>query len=194
MLKRRLPDAGLDCILMQRNKVISYSTRQRKERQKNYTTRDLELGTVIMHLRLGDTNYVYHLGKANIIADALSEEERLRPLLVRPLGMLPCRIRSRNLHFCNKCKLHHTGPCTVKYGNFKRVGHMTRDCRTLIPATTQRAPVAKQKATITCYECGKQGHYRSEYSKWKNQNFGNQKGNKGKARGNPNVVIDHANA
>ncbi|GJZ99877.1 reverse transcriptase domain-containing protein [Tanacetum coccineum] len=71
---------------------------------------------------------------------------------------------------------------------------MTRDCRTLIPATTQRAPVAKQKTTVTCYECGKQGHYRSEYSKWKNHNFGNQKGNKGKARGNPNVVIDHANA
>ncbi|GKE71781.1 reverse transcriptase domain-containing protein [Tanacetum coccineum] len=86
-----------------------------------------------------------------------------------------------NLHFCNKCKLHHTGPCTVKYGNCKRVGHMTRDCKTLIHATTQRASVAKQKTAVTCYKCGKQGHYRSKYSKWKNQNFGNQKGNKGKA-------------
>ncbi|GKE09960.1 hypothetical protein Tco_1413511, partial [Tanacetum coccineum] len=28
--------------------------------------------------------------------------------------------------YCNKCKLHHTGPCIVKCGNCKRVGHMTR--------------------------------------------------------------------
>ncbi|GKE05727.1 reverse transcriptase domain-containing protein, partial [Tanacetum coccineum] len=73
-----------------------------------------------------------------------------------------------NLPFCNKCKLHHTRPCTLKYGNCKRVGHMTRDCRTPVPATTQRPPVANQKAAVTCYECGKQGHYRSECSKLKN--------------------------
>ncbi|GJS78120.1 hypothetical protein Tco_0728001 [Tanacetum coccineum] len=40
----------LDYILMQRNKVASYSTRQRKERQKKYTMRDLELGTIIIAL------------------------------------------------------------------------------------------------------------------------------------------------
>ncbi|GJV09153.1 hypothetical protein Tco_1346809 [Tanacetum coccineum] len=55
--------------------------------------------------------------------------------------------------FCNKCKLHHVGPCTMKCGNCKRISHMTRDCRTPIPATTQRALVANQKAVVTCYEC-----------------------------------------
>ncbi|GJS17184.1 hypothetical protein Tco_0411656 [Tanacetum coccineum] len=45
--------------------------------------------------------------------------------------------------FCNKCKLHHAGTCTGKCGNCKRVGHMTKNCRTSIPATTQRAPLAK---------------------------------------------------
>ncbi|GJU48023.1 hypothetical protein Tco_1217579 [Tanacetum coccineum] len=55
--------------------------------------------------------------------------------------------------------------------------------KTPVPATTQRAPVAKQKSEVTCYECGKQGHYRSEGLKLKNQNFDNQKGNKGKAHG-----------
>nr|GEW00354.1 reverse transcriptase domain-containing protein [Tanacetum cinerariifolium] len=79
--------------------------------------------------------------------------------------------------FCNKCKLHHTGPYTVKCGNCKRVSHMTKDCRTLVHATTQRAPVTNQKAAVTCYECRKQGHYQSECLKLKNLNHGNQAGN-----------------
>nr|GEX42781.1 hypothetical protein [Tanacetum cinerariifolium] len=62
-------------------------------------------------------------------------------------------------------------------GNYKRVGHMTKDCRTLVAATNHRAPVANQKTTITCYECGKHGHYRCECPKLKNQNCGNQTGN-----------------
>ncbi|GKB12847.1 reverse transcriptase domain-containing protein, partial [Tanacetum coccineum] len=33
------------------------------------------------------------------------------------------------LPFCNKCKFHHNGQCTVKCANCKRVGHLTRDCR-----------------------------------------------------------------
>ncbi|GJT93100.1 reverse transcriptase domain-containing protein [Tanacetum coccineum] len=81
------------------------------------------------------------------------------------------------LPLCNMCKLHHTGPCTIKCNNCKRVGHVTRDCRTLVPSTIQRPPVANQKTLVTCYEYGKQGHYRSECSKLENQNFGNQKGN-----------------
>ncbi|GJV69794.1 hypothetical protein Tco_1485303 [Tanacetum coccineum] len=49
--------------------------------------------------------------------------------------------------------------------------------------------LANQKTIVTYYECGKQGHYRSECSKLKNPNFGNHKGNEGKAHGNPNVVM-----
>ncbi|GKD49386.1 hypothetical protein Tco_1278362, partial [Tanacetum coccineum] len=33
-----------------------------------------------------------------------------------------------SLPYCNKCKLHHAGPCAVRCRNYKRVGHMTRDC------------------------------------------------------------------
>nr|GEX08963.1 reverse transcriptase domain-containing protein [Tanacetum cinerariifolium] len=54
-----------------------------------------------------------------------------------------------NLPYCNKCKLHHVGPCTVKCGNYKRTGHMTRDCKASIAAMNQRAHVANPKATIT---------------------------------------------
>ncbi|GKA47309.1 reverse transcriptase domain-containing protein [Tanacetum coccineum] len=39
-----------------------------------------------------------------------------------------------NLPYCNKCKLHHVGPCTVKCSKCKNVGHMTRDCKTSVAA------------------------------------------------------------
>ncbi|GJW86026.1 hypothetical protein Tco_0159171 [Tanacetum coccineum] len=50
-----------------------------------------------------------------------------------------------------------------------------------------RAPSANQKTTLTCYECGRQGHYRSDYPKLKNQARGNQEGN-GEARGRAYVL------
>ncbi|GJX43168.1 putative reverse transcriptase domain-containing protein, partial [Tanacetum coccineum] len=38
---------GLGAVLMQREKVISYASRQLKIHEKNYTTYDLELGAVV---------------------------------------------------------------------------------------------------------------------------------------------------
>ncbi|GKA45822.1 putative reverse transcriptase domain-containing protein [Tanacetum coccineum] len=66
---------------------------------------------------------------------------------------------ARNFSYCNKCKLHHVGR-TVKCGKCKKVGHMTRNCKAPVAATNQRAPMVNQKAAITCYECGRQGHYK----------------------------------
>nr|GFB07229.1 hypothetical protein [Tanacetum cinerariifolium] len=37
---------GFGCVLMQRNKVIAYASRQLKIHEKNYNTHDLELGAV----------------------------------------------------------------------------------------------------------------------------------------------------
>ncbi|GKE91820.1 hypothetical protein Tco_1572915, partial [Tanacetum coccineum] len=34
-----------------------------------------------------------------------------------------------SLPYCNKCKLHHVGQCTVRCENYKRVGHMTKDSK-----------------------------------------------------------------
>ncbi|GKF88693.1 reverse transcriptase domain-containing protein [Tanacetum coccineum] len=98
-----------------------------------------------------------------------------------------------NLPYCNKCKLHHVGPCTVKCSNCKRVGHMTRDCKAFVATMNQRAHVANPKATITCYECGRLGHFRDEYQKLKNHNRVNHIW-KEKARGNFSVVKDKTNA
>nr|GEY07311.1 hypothetical protein [Tanacetum cinerariifolium] len=62
----------------------------------------------------------------------------------------------------NKCKLHHEGPCTVR-------------CRKY------------NKRVVTCYECGRQGHSKSDCLKLKDQNRGNKNG-VGEARGKAYVL------
>ncbi|GJZ75665.1 retrotransposon protein, putative, ty3-gypsy subclass [Tanacetum coccineum] len=42
---------GFGCILMQRNTVIAYASRQLKIHEKNYTTHELELGAVVFALK-----------------------------------------------------------------------------------------------------------------------------------------------
>nr|GEX46676.1 putative reverse transcriptase domain-containing protein [Tanacetum cinerariifolium] len=120
---------GFGCILMQRNKVIAYASRQPKFYEKNYTTHDLELGAVVFALKtwrhymygtrsviytdhkilynifnqkelnmrqrwwielFSDYDYEirYHSGKANVVADALSRKERLKPRRARTMSMI----------------------------------------------------------------------------------------------------------
>ncbi|GJW51043.1 putative reverse transcriptase domain-containing protein [Tanacetum coccineum] len=86
---------GLGVVLMQNKKVIVYALRQLKIHEKNYTTHDLELGKALnMRQRrwlelLSDYDYEirYHLGKANVVVDALNRKERIKPLHVRDLVM-----------------------------------------------------------------------------------------------------------
>ncbi|GJX93196.1 putative reverse transcriptase domain-containing protein [Tanacetum coccineum] len=112
---------GLGAVLLQREKVIAYASRQLKVHEKNYTTHDLELRSVIFALKIRrhylygtrctmftdhkslqhildqkelnrqrrwlellsdyDCDIRYHLGKANVVADALSQAhiEALKP-------------------------------------------------------------------------------------------------------------------
>ncbi|GJY59452.1 putative reverse transcriptase domain-containing protein [Tanacetum coccineum] len=87
---------GYGSVLMQREKVIAYASRQLKVHEENYTTYDLELGAKELNLRQQrwiellsdcDCEIWYHPGKANIMADALSRKEKNRPLRVRALVM-----------------------------------------------------------------------------------------------------------
>ncbi|GJZ82378.1 putative reverse transcriptase domain-containing protein [Tanacetum coccineum] len=100
---------GLGAVLMQREKVIAYASRQLKIHEKNYTTHDLELGSLVFALKIWrhylygtkctvftnhkkllsdyDCDIRYHPGKANIVADALSHKERIEPLRVQALVM-----------------------------------------------------------------------------------------------------------
>ncbi|GKA26305.1 reverse transcriptase domain-containing protein [Tanacetum coccineum] len=108
----------LGVVLMQREKVIAYASRQLKPHEENYTTHDLELGAVVFALKIWrhylygtkctvftdhkslqhildqkelnmrqrcwlelladyDCEIRYHPGKANVVADALSQ---IKPL------------------------------------------------------------------------------------------------------------------
>nr|GFA25137.1 retrotransposon protein, putative, Ty3-gypsy subclass [Tanacetum cinerariifolium] len=58
------------------------------------------------------------------------------------------------LPLCNQCKFHHSEPCTVKCGNYKKVGHIIQNFR--IPATV------KNQRTRTYYECGSLRNYKGE--------------------------------
>ncbi|GJW04731.1 putative reverse transcriptase domain-containing protein [Tanacetum coccineum] len=49
---------GLGAVLMQREKVIAYASRQLKIHEKNYTTHDLELGSVVFALKIW-RHYLY---------------------------------------------------------------------------------------------------------------------------------------
>nr|GEV26773.1 hypothetical protein [Tanacetum cinerariifolium] len=62
---------------------------------------------------------------------------------------------------CLKCNYHHSGECAPKCTNCKKIGHLTKDCWHPINAKNQR--------NITCYECGNQGHYKSDCPMLKNQ-------------------------
>ncbi|GJR20956.1 putative reverse transcriptase domain-containing protein [Tanacetum coccineum] len=79
---------GLGCVLMQRGKVIAYASRQLKIHEKNYATHDLELGAIVIELFSDyDCEIRYHPGKANVVADALSRKERVKPKRVRAMNI-----------------------------------------------------------------------------------------------------------
>ncbi|GKC08750.1 putative reverse transcriptase domain-containing protein [Tanacetum coccineum] len=91
---------GLGAVLMQREKVIAYASRQLQPHEENYTTHDLELRAVHildqkeLNMRQRrwpelladyDCEIRYHPGKANVVVDALCRKERIKPLRVRAL-------------------------------------------------------------------------------------------------------------
>nr|GFC29210.1 hypothetical protein [Tanacetum cinerariifolium] len=77
---------------------------------------------------------------------------------------------------CAKCNYHHDGPCAPKCRKCNKIGHSTRDCRSVANtnnANNQRGTGLGQNSG--CYECGIQGHFKRECPKLKNNNNqGNQ--------------------
>ncbi|GJV50604.1 hypothetical protein Tco_1446345 [Tanacetum coccineum] len=66
-----------------------------------------------------------------------------------------------NHPLCERCTLHHIGPCTVKCRTCNRVGHPTKNCRNKRPATRNNP----QPVSITYNVCTEKGHYANQCSK-----------------------------
>ncbi|GJU76335.1 putative reverse transcriptase domain-containing protein [Tanacetum coccineum] len=65
---------------------------------------------------------------------------------------------ARTAPHCNRCKLHHNRPYTIQCKNYKRVGQRIGDCKTPTLATA----ATTQRTSVTCFECGVKGHFRSK--------------------------------
>nr|GEV97529.1 putative reverse transcriptase domain-containing protein [Tanacetum cinerariifolium] len=96
-----------------------------------------------------------------------------------------------SLPLYNNCKLHYEGPCTVRCEKCNEVGHLTRDCKVINSTTSTRRGEIVNHRVVTCFECRRQGHYRSDCLNLKDQNRGNKVGNKngvGEAKGKAYVL------
>ncbi|GJR45220.1 putative reverse transcriptase domain-containing protein [Tanacetum coccineum] len=74
------------------------------------------------------------------------------------------KVYARNLTKCNRCNLHHHGPCPPKCRRCQRMGHMEKDCRARLPSAGDDF-----LQNMTCFSCGKKGHYKNKCSKAGNQ-------------------------
>ncbi|GKA17697.1 putative reverse transcriptase domain-containing protein [Tanacetum coccineum] len=85
---------GLGAVLMQREKVIAYASRQLKVHEKNYTTHDLELGSVVFALKIW-RHYLYGT-RCTVFTDHKSLQKELNMRQRRWLELLSdydCDIR-----------------------------------------------------------------------------------------------------
>ncbi|GKE34358.1 reverse transcriptase domain-containing protein [Tanacetum coccineum] len=95
---------GLGAVLMQREKVIAYASRQLKVHEKNYTTHDLELGSVVFALKIW-RHYLYGT-RCTIFTDYKSLQHILNQKELNMRSWLPCYgdLRSVIMHESHKSK------------------------------------------------------------------------------------------
>ncbi|GJS67997.1 putative reverse transcriptase domain-containing protein [Tanacetum coccineum] len=80
--------------------------------------------------------------KTNMARKSLSQTEQQE-----------CKVAG-NANNKRKWEGNHNGQCTIKGGNYKKGGHMTRECR--------NPTVARNQRTHTCYKCGNLKHFKSK--------------------------------
>nr|GEV40651.1 hypothetical protein [Tanacetum cinerariifolium] len=73
---------------------------------------------------------------------------------------------------CHKCNNHHDRQCAPKCTNCKRTSHLTRDCRSQPAAVNNQRTQGENQRVLTCFECGAQGHFKSNFLKLKIKNQG----------------------
>ncbi|GJV46901.1 reverse transcriptase domain-containing protein [Tanacetum coccineum] len=67
-----------------------------------------------------------------------------------------------NRPLCERCTLHHIGPCTVKCQTCNKIGHLTKNCR-------NKRSTTRTNLSVTCNAYGKKGHYANQCPKANNK-------------------------
>ncbi|GJV94661.1 putative reverse transcriptase domain-containing protein [Tanacetum coccineum] len=163
---------GLGAVLMQREKVISYASRQLKIHEKNYTTHDLDLGAVVFALKI----WRHYLKETKIHQRVMMLEyadlenakfpealrtEKLEPrtdgtLCLNGRSWLPCYddLRTVIMHESHKSKysIHPAGPFEALYGSnvvpcfvWAEVGEKFNRSVEIVQETTEKIIQVKQR-------------------------------------------------
>ncbi|GJR54165.1 putative reverse transcriptase domain-containing protein [Tanacetum coccineum] len=88
---------------------------------------------------------------------------------------------------CPKCNYNHNGPCApkcYKCNKFSHLGHNCRSSTSVNPGINQRGNGTGQGPT--CFECGVQGHFKTDYPKLKKNN--NNRSNQVRNANSPTMV------
>nr|GFA74577.1 reverse transcriptase domain-containing protein [Tanacetum cinerariifolium] len=100
----------------------------------------------------------------NRMNDSRQQQNR-RPETFKSYAATPIENRgyTGNRPLCQRCTLHHTGPCIIRCRVCNKIGHLTRNCRNKGLATRSNL----QPVSVIFHACGEKGHYRSQCSKTK---------------------------
>ncbi|GJX21106.1 putative reverse transcriptase domain-containing protein [Tanacetum coccineum] len=122
---------GLGAVLMQREKVIAYASRQLKPYEENYTTHDLELGSVVFTLKIW-RHYLYgtkSLKEENIKAENLQGMDKAFEIhpdgtrCIKNQSWLPLfgDLRDLIMHESHKSKYSIHPGCEKMYPDLKKL-------------------------------------------------------------------------
>ncbi|GJS89639.1 putative reverse transcriptase domain-containing protein [Tanacetum coccineum] len=95
------------------------------------------------------------------------QQQNRRPENVRAYVAAPAggKIYAENLPKCNRCNLHHHGPCPQKCQRCQRLGHMEKDVRVRLQVLQVMLPYRM----LTCFGCGVKGHFKEKCMKSREQ-------------------------
>nr|GFB14507.1 hypothetical protein [Tanacetum cinerariifolium] len=178
----------------------------------------IEFANVLMDKRICDVveNKQKFKGTSGNNQNQPQQNKRLNTGRAYAAGNSDWNIYIGSKPLCSKYDYHHEGPCPPRCNNCKRVGHLTRECRSR-PVNANNNNTNNnnrnnnnntnnnnynnnnnnQKGN-SCYECGAQGHFKENCPKLKNNNCSNQGGNEnaqarvyvvGNAGANPDNVV-----